>query len=128
MPARYRVIVLKPAARYIERLPRSEQKRVLDRLTELQAQPRPAGAKVLKGELAGHWRIRLGGYRILYAIEDDALVVQVVRIGHCREVYRRFDVASAVAGAPGRRMSTSVPDSTRRRAGVARLLSTAPRT
>jgi mRNA interferase RelE/StbE len=35
------------------------------------------------------WRLRIGDYRILYRIEDDRLVVLVIRIGHRREVYRR---------------------------------------
>jgi len=34
------------------------------------------------------WRIRVGDYRVVYTINDDRLVVTVVRVGHRREVYR----------------------------------------
>ncbi len=36
----------------------------------------------------GYYRIRVGDYRVVYAIADDVLLVLVVRIGHRREVYR----------------------------------------
>ena len=36
----------------------------------------------------GLWRIRVGAYRVVYAIEDDRLVVLVIKIGHRRDVYR----------------------------------------
>lgn len=53
----------------------------------LEANPRPPGAKKLRGE-SDLWRVRVGDYRILYSIEEARLVVLVVKIGHRREVYR----------------------------------------
>ncbi|MCD4726205.1 MAG: type II toxin-antitoxin system RelE/ParE family toxin, partial [Pirellulales bacterium] len=49
--------------------------------------PRPAGAKMLAGPNR-FLRVRVGDYRIIYRVEDDRLVVLVVRVGHRREVYR----------------------------------------
>jgi mRNA interferase RelE/StbE len=49
--------------------------------------PRPQGAKKLR-DRDNLLRVRVGDYRILYRVEDDRLVVLVVRIGHRREVYR----------------------------------------
>lgn len=49
--------------------------------------PRPIGSEKLTGSEDLH-RIRVGDYRILYQIQDDALLVLVVKIGHRREVYR----------------------------------------
>jgi mRNA interferase RelE/StbE len=34
------------------------------------------------------WRVRAGDYRVIYEIEDDALLVTIVRAAHRREVYR----------------------------------------
>ncbi|MEO5341331.1 MAG: type II toxin-antitoxin system RelE/ParE family toxin [Magnetococcus sp. MYC-9] len=48
--------------------------------------PDRQGPKKLEGT-ADTWRIRTGDYRIIYTIEDDRLVVLVVKIGHRREVY-----------------------------------------
>jgi mRNA interferase RelE/StbE len=48
--------------------------------------PRPQGSKKLSGE--DLYRIRQGDYRILYGIQDRALSIVVIRIGHRRDVYR----------------------------------------
>ena len=60
--------------------------RVLRRLAALETQPRPADVKKLKGRDA--WRIRVGDYRVIYEINDRALHVIIVTVGHRREVYR----------------------------------------
>ena len=75
------------AAKSIERLPRSMQERVLERLGMLAENPRPAGSTKLSGQDA--YRIRVGDYRIIYTIADMQLVVLVIDVGHRRDVYRR---------------------------------------
>jgi mRNA interferase RelE/StbE len=50
----------------------------------------PRSGKSLKGELKGYWSYRVGVYRILYSIEDDAVVINILRIQHRKEVYERF--------------------------------------
>lgn len=42
----------------------------------------------MKGEFQDHYRVRVGDYRVIYQIRDQALIVVVVRIGHRKEVYR----------------------------------------
>ena len=49
--------------------------------------PRDRG-KALTGKLAGHWRYRIGDYRVIAQIEDGRMVIIVIAIGHRREVYR----------------------------------------
>lgn len=44
---------------------------------------------MLRGGEQGRWRVRVGDYRIVYAIEDDRLLVLVLRVAHRREVYDR---------------------------------------
>ena len=48
--------------------------------------PRPAGCKKLKG-YKDQWRLRAGGWRVLYIIDDGAKLVTITRIAHRREVY-----------------------------------------
>jgi mRNA interferase RelE/StbE len=48
--------------------------------------PRSFG-KALKGTLGGLWRYRVGDYRVLCQIQDGALIVLVVAVGHRRDVY-----------------------------------------
>lgn len=44
--------------------------------------------KALKGKWKGHWRYRVGNYRIISRIEDDKLVILVLEVGHRREIYK----------------------------------------
>lgn len=57
------------------------------RIAALAEDPRPAGVEKLSGD--DKYRIRQGDYRILYLIEDDMLVITIVRVGNRRDVYRR---------------------------------------
>lgn len=49
--------------------------------------PRQRG-HALVGDYAGHWRYRIGDYRVIAKIEDGRLVIVVIAVGHRREVYR----------------------------------------
>ncbi|NJL55255.1 type II toxin-antitoxin system RelE/ParE family toxin [bacterium] len=79
----------KPAAlRQFRKLNKDVQTIILAAIELLADQPRPQGCKKLKGEV-DLYRIRVAGdYRVVYTIEDQKLVVTVVKIGHRREVYR----------------------------------------
>jgi mRNA interferase RelE/StbE len=83
------IVEFAPAARrQLKKLDRPVQKRVLKRVEKLENQPRPKTAETLKGTTETVYRVREGDYRIIYTIEDDRLIVLVVRIGHRSEVYR----------------------------------------
>lgn len=62
-------------------------RRIVRAIDGLAINPRPPNVTALQGD-SSILRIRVGDYRILYTIEDAALLVLVVRIGHRREVYR----------------------------------------
>ncbi|MBI2866624.1 MAG: type II toxin-antitoxin system RelE/ParE family toxin [Chloroflexi bacterium] len=57
--------------------------RAIDALAE---NPRPQGVDKLEG--VQFWRIRVGDYRVVYGIDDNARIVTVVRVAHRREAYR----------------------------------------
>lgn len=75
------------AARQIRKLPRPARDRVVDAIEDLSDEPRPHGSKKLADQDA--WRVRIGDYRVLYEINDGALIITVVRAAHRREVYDR---------------------------------------
>jgi mRNA interferase RelE/StbE len=83
----YRVEFEPAAAKALGKLERPVQKRIQGVLDVLALTPRPPAAKKLVGSEL--WRVRTGDYRIVYAIEDDRLLVVVVKVGHRREVYDR---------------------------------------
>jgi len=84
--ARYRVIVRKSVSRDLKGIPKKDLRRILSTIESLAGDPRPPGTKKLSGQ--ERYRLRQGNYRILYEIEDDRLIVCVVRFGDLREVYR----------------------------------------
>lgn len=53
----------------------------------MREEPRPRGCRKLRGGV-NNYRIRIGEYRIVYDIDDDALTVLILRVRHRREVYR----------------------------------------
>jgi mRNA interferase RelE/StbE len=55
----------------------------------LAEQPRPPGSKQLAGSKdLPMFRIRVGDYRILYAIDDEVVLISVIHIGHRKDIYR----------------------------------------
>lgn len=85
--ARFEVLIKRSAVKDIESIPRKkDRQRVVRRIRQLAEDPRPPGCRKLSGR--DRYRIRQGTYRIVYAIEDERLVVYVVKVGHRREVYR----------------------------------------
>lgn len=82
-----RVEVARRALKALATLPRRDQQRVRAALDLLAEQPRPPGCVALVGEPHAY-RVRVGDFRIVYEVFDDRLVVQVIRIGHRRNIYR----------------------------------------
>ena len=83
----YRIEFTGAAKRQFDKLPASVQRRLAEAVDHLSEDPRPDGVKKLSGK-EGLYRVRSGDYRIVYRIEDNRLLVLVVKIGHRREVYR----------------------------------------
>lgn len=82
----YKVIIRKSAAKQIKKLPKVTIKAVLSKIKALSNDPRPEGCKKLIGT-ENIWRIRTGDYRIVYSIEEEQLLVEIVRVRHRKDVY-----------------------------------------
>ena len=80
--ARFRLVFKRSVAKDLRDIPNRDVQRILRRIEALQDDPRPTGCEKLSGQ--ARYRIRQGVYRIIYGIEDDALVVTVVKVGHRR--------------------------------------------
>jgi mRNA interferase RelE/StbE len=79
-----------PAKQQLRKLDRQVARRVLDFMDERVAgleDPRSTG-KALTGPLGAFWRYRVGDCRVICDIQDGALRVLVVQVGHRREIYR----------------------------------------
>jgi mRNA interferase RelE/StbE len=78
------------ARKEIRKLDPTVRRRVIEAVTALGDEPRPPGSVTLTGS-PGWRRIRIGGYRVIYDVRDDALVVLVLRVGARGSVYRLMD-------------------------------------
>jgi mRNA interferase RelE/StbE len=86
--ASYSVLIKTSAARELDAVePRALRARIVSRIQALASTPRPHGSQKLAGE-EERYRLRLGAYRIVYSVDDDAREVEVFKIGHRREIYR----------------------------------------
>lgn len=87
--ASYKVVIRKTAAKELEAVGgKADRERIVQRIQALAHDPRPMGVEKLTAH-GDKYRIRQGNYRILYEIEDDVLIVTVVKIGDRKDVYRR---------------------------------------
>ncbi len=82
----FEVRIRRSAAKELARLPKVETRRILRRIQALGENPRPPGSEKLAGQES--YRIRQGDYRVIYTVDDDLVIVEIVRVGHRRDVYR----------------------------------------
>jgi mRNA interferase RelE/StbE len=83
---KYKIEIKRSAAKEIENLPKRDLKAVWEKITGFADNPRPYDCKKLSTQ--EKYRVRCGDYRIVYTIENDILVVYVVKVGHRKDVYR----------------------------------------
>jgi mRNA interferase RelE/StbE len=84
--AKYRLTIKKSAAKELQDIPKKDLLKIIKRIQVLAENPRPTGVQKLSAR--EQYRVRQGDYRIVYSINDKELLVDIVKIGHRREVYR----------------------------------------
>lgn len=73
-------------AKDLRGIPSADVRRILTRIETLREDPRPPGSEKLSAQ--ERYRLRQGDYRILYNVLDGEGIVEIVKVGHRREVYR----------------------------------------
>ena len=81
----YTIILSKRAQKQLDKLPDNITEPIIEAITGLEDSPRPKGYKKLKGR--DGYRIKVGNYRIIYDIFDDELLVDVIKLGHRKDIY-----------------------------------------
>ena len=85
--ARFEILIKRSAAKEIEAISRKkDRQRIVRKIQLLAENPRPPGCQKLSGR--DRYRIRQGPYRIVDSVEDDRLIVYVIKVGHRSDVYR----------------------------------------
>ena len=83
----YEILIEARAERDLRRLAAEPFRRVVDGIRSLADDPTPPGCRKITGS-ENDWRIRVGSYRVIYEIDDEARQVRIMRVRHRREVYR----------------------------------------
>lgn len=85
---KYRVEFERPAEKFILKLPRPEQERLLRAVRKL---PDEGDIKALKGQKSrGLLRLRVGGYRVIYRVDAGRLIVLVIDAGNRGDIYKQY--------------------------------------
>lgn len=84
----YTVEWKRSAVKELRHLPKETIARVLEAVEGLRAAPFPVGSRKLAGT-KHTYRIREGSYRVVYSVVASRLVVEVIRVGHRKDVYRK---------------------------------------
>ena len=84
----YLIIISRVAEKQLATFPKHIANNITAKIDSLSQDPRPVGCKKLEGS-EKEFRIRTGDYRIVYRIEDSHLIVEVIRIGHRSDVYKK---------------------------------------
>ena len=83
---KYKIKIKPSAVKELKKIQKNILQKLSKKILELSDNPRPVGCK----KLSNHekYRIRQGAYRIVYSIQDNELVIYVVKIAHRKEVYK----------------------------------------
>ena len=82
----YKVIFTKSVKKDFRKIHKLEVSKILNEIEELAKNPRSSKTKKLKGEKL--YRLRVGNYRVIYDIQDNLMLIFVVKLGHRSDIYR----------------------------------------
>jgi mRNA interferase RelE/StbE len=85
---KYEVEISESAEKSLEKIPKKDRLKILEKIDALEHDPMPAGSIKLKGYKEVLYRIRSGNYRVVYSVKQEVLIILVVEVGHRREIYR----------------------------------------
>jgi mRNA interferase RelE/StbE len=84
--AAYKVYFKASVEKDLRAIAKKDLKKILQRISQLSLESRPPGSEKLSAQ--ERYRIRQGLYRIVYSIQDDQLLVCIVKVAHRKDVYR----------------------------------------
>ena len=84
----YKIEWKNSAKKELKQLPKQAIKKILSTVEQLQNNLHPAGSKKLIG-LKHTYRLRTGNYRIIYSVKENYLIIEIIRIGHRKNIYKK---------------------------------------
>ena len=89
MNPQYEILFRKQARKQLMEIPEPYRRRISEHIDALKRNPRPSGVEKIHG-FEDHYRIRIGVYRVVYMIKNYKLIIEVIRVGSRKDIYRRF--------------------------------------
>jgi len=84
----YSIVISQSALKQLQNLQKPFVKKIARAIEKLAKDPRPIGVKKLQGSNENLYRIRVGDYRVVYAIDDGIKLIDIRRIGHRKDIYK----------------------------------------
>jgi len=84
----YKIFWRNSAKKELRNLPKDFISKIINSVSELSVNPFPAGVKKLKGNDDNEFRIRIGNYRVIYTVQNDVLIIEVIKVGHRKDIYK----------------------------------------
>jgi len=85
----YRIVWKNSAQKELKRLPKDIIVKILQAVEKLRIDMNPKGSKKITGSVSTY-RIRIGDYRVVYSLNNKYLVIDVVRVGHRKDIYKKL--------------------------------------
>jgi len=85
----YRIEIKRSAAKALKEIPKANRKRIVEKIDSLAESPPNPDTTKMKGDNPFH-KVRVGDYRIVYEIQEDVLVILVIKIGHRKDIYKNL--------------------------------------
>ena len=82
----HRISIRRRAQKKLGGIQERDRERIISSISGLASEPRPTQSRKLRGREA--WRLRVGDYRAIYEIDDEAQEVLILDIGHRRDINR----------------------------------------
>ena len=86
---KYRIEFKRSAAKVLKSIPKRDRIRIRDKIDSLSEKLPDRTITKMKGDNPFH-RVRVGNYRIIYEIQDQILLILVLKIGHRKDIYRKL--------------------------------------
>ena len=83
---RYTIVLSKSAEKTLDKFSDNIANPLIKAISDLETNPKPIGYKKLKGREG--FRIRIGNYRVIYHVFESELIIDVITIGHRKDVYK----------------------------------------
>ena len=85
----YKFLIMKPAKKFIDKLPENDKRRIVSAIEALPDSGDIKKLQELQGK-SGYFRLRVGNYRIIYTVDHGKLIVYIVDAGNRGQIYNRY--------------------------------------